>query len=80
MNKQEILQKAAEDREQEVMLYQINIDNFSLAIKRVDAMPEYERKELAEFRSDLLMRLVDSRREQKKAQIMLDVILDQLGA
>jgi muramoyltetrapeptide carboxypeptidase LdcA involved in peptidoglycan recycling len=76
MNKQyrlEILRSALDARIKEVTEYQVNIDNFRLAIERVGDDPG-----LSEFRTQLEQLLQSSLLEQRKAQIMLDVIRQQL--
>jgi hypothetical protein len=78
MNKQEILKQAFEAREQEVLGYQINIDNFALAVAYIDAMPDDERAEMVDFRADLAQRLAAERHQQKRAKIMLAVIHQQV--
>lgn len=78
MNKTEILHDAIKNRELEVMGYQINIDNFALAIAHIDRLPDAEREEMSAFRADLAQRLQVERHEQKKAAIMLAVIRQQV--
>lgn len=80
MNKHTILTQALQAREEEVLGYQINIDNFALAIAHIDAMPDDERAEMAEFRTDLANRLAAERHQQKRAAIMLAVIRQQVEA
>jgi hypothetical protein len=74
-----ILATALEAREQEVMHYQINIDNYTLALQQIAAMPANERAELASFEDQLQTLLASEKLEQKKAKIMLDVIKSQVG-
>jgi len=69
----EILKSSLEGRIREVTEYQVNIDNFTLAIEAVGDDPE-----LAEFRLQLEDLLRSSRLEQRKAQVMLDVIRKQV--
>jgi hypothetical protein len=69
----EILKSSLEGRIREVTEYQVNIDNFTLAIEAVGDDPE-----LAEFRLQLEDLLRSSRLEQRKAQVMLDVIQKQV--
>lgn len=69
----EILTSALDARIREVTEYQVNIDNFSLAIERIGNDPE-----LQEFKVQIEGLLSSSILEQKKAQIMLDVIKSQL--
>lgn len=69
----EILTSALEARIREVTEYQVNIDNFRLAIERIGDDPE-----LQDFKIQIEGLLASSLLEQKKAQIMLDVIRSQL--
>ena len=69
----EILNSAFEARVKEVTEYQVNIDNFRLAIDLIGDEPD-----LQEFRQRLHELLASSIHEQRKAQIMLEVIQSQL--
>ena len=69
----EILTAALDARIKEVTEYQVNIDNFRLAIEHVGDDPE-----LQDFKANLSGLLASSILEQRKAQIMLDVIRAQL--
>jgi hypothetical protein len=69
----EILTSALDARIKEVTEYQVNIDNFRLAIERVG-----DNQELQTFKENLQNLLSSSIIEQRKAQIMLDVIQSQL--
>jgi hypothetical protein len=79
MNKEEILATSLDARIQEVMHYQINIDNYVLALEEIDNLPPDERADLLSFAEQLQALLVSERLEQKKSQIMLSVIKRQLG-
>ena len=68
----ELLESSLAAREREIIEYQVNIDNFRLAIKQV------EDADLQEFKAQLQNLLASSLLEQKKAQIMHDVIKHQL--
>ena len=70
----EILTAALDARIREVTEYQVNIDNFRRAIIKCGSDPE-----LATFKDQLEALLASSLHEQKKAQIMLDVIQEQIG-
>lgn len=72
--KLEILTQAKEVREQEVLEYQINVDNYVLGIAQLEASGEQP-----EFKAQLEQLLSDTRREMGKAQLMLDVINIQLN-
>jgi transcriptional regulator CtsR len=69
----EILTSALPARIKEVTEYQVNINNFRLAIERIG-----DDVELQEFKQQLQGLLASSLFEQRKAQIMLDVIKSQL--
>ncbi len=78
MDKQTILKQAVQARKDEVLGYQINIDNYTLALAHINKMPETEQVELAEFKEMLTSLLKSEIVEQKKAKIMLAVIEQQL--
>jgi hypothetical protein len=69
----EMLTSAVEIRKKEIMEYQINIDNFRLAIDLAAQDPEME-----DFKKQLEDLLRSNTIEQKKAKIMLQVIQQQL--
>jgi hypothetical protein len=64
-----------ESRTEEVLHYQINIDNYKTAIIKAQDDPE-----LAGFVEQLKELLSSSILEQKKAKIMLEVIKEQIEA
>lgn len=70
---QEILTSALEGRLKEVTEYQVNITNFTLAIERIGDDPS-----LQDFKANLEGLLASSTLEQRKSQIMLEVIQSQL--
>lgn len=78
MTKHEILKNALVARQDEVLHYQINIDNYVLALAHIDQMSDADRAELADFRARLLDLLKSEMHEQKKAKVMLAVIQQQL--
>ena len=69
----EILTAALDARIKEVTEYQVNIDNFRLALVRIGDDPE-----LQEFKAQVESLLASSIFEQKKAKIMLEVVQSQL--
>lgn len=75
MTKQETLKVNHQARVDEVLNYQINIDNFRLALEEVERRSD---PDLEGFKAQLQELLASSILEQKKAQIMLDVIASQL--
>ena len=76
--REEILAMSLEGREQEVMTYQINIDNYALALEEIGNLPPDERNELLDFAEQLRSLLTSEKLEQKKAKIMLAVIKKQV--
>jgi len=77
MNKLQTLQSALEPRNNEILDYQINIDNYIRAIEKINA-EHADNSAMIEFR-DLLADMVESHKtEQLKAIIIRDVIADQI--
>lgn len=70
----EMLTAAYDARIKEITEYQVNIDNFRLAIEKIG-----DDADLQEFKNHLSGLLSSSIIEQKKAKIMLSVIEQQLG-
>ena len=66
----DILTQSIEARENDIMLYQINIDNYRAAIADIEA----NHPDLSDFADQLQDLLQSSLREQKKEQIMLAAI------
>ena len=79
MDKIAALKIALESRKSEIQEYQINIDNFELAIQEIEFMSQSEQDEMAEFKANLEKLLKEHIHEQKKAAIMLRVVQKQLG-
>jgi hypothetical protein len=78
MNKLSILTPALEGRDQELLGYQINIDNYVLAIEKINT--HYANNDdLITFRDELQTRLDEERRQQLRSQIIRDVIADQIA-
>lgn len=75
MDKYTTLTEAKKHREDEVLEYQINIDNYRLAIEKAAQDPD-----MVEFKAQLESLLASSIIEQKKAKIMLEVVIEQLNA
>lgn len=73
----EILQSTNEAREREVLHYQINIDNYCLAINEIDENYS-DHPEMLEFRKHLQYLLQSALTEQLKEKIMLNVTRKQL--
>jgi hypothetical protein len=78
--REEILVSALEAREQEVMHYQINIDNYTIALGEISKLSVEEKAELSGFADQLRTSLASEKLEQKKAKIMLAVIQKQVNA
>lgn len=78
LSREEILAKALEARVQEVMHYQINIDNYTLALEKMAHLPPHEQQELSAFAEQLRGLLASEKLEQKKAKIMLEVVKQQV--
>lgn len=76
--REEILAASLDARVQEVMHYQINIDNYALALEQISQLPPDERNELSAFSDQLRTLLASEKLEQKKAKIMLAVIQQQV--
>jgi len=71
----EMLQSSLTARVREITEYQVNIDNFRLALEACEDEPD-----MAQFREQLSELLRTSTIEQRKAKIMHDVIAKQLEA
>lgn len=73
-----ILTEALAHREGEVLMHQINIDNYRLALAEIEAnYPDDD--SLVDFANTLKSLLETSIVEQRKEIIMRDVIAKQLG-
>jgi hypothetical protein len=77
--REETLKASLQGREQEIMHYQINIDNYTIALDEISKLPDDERAELSGFAEQLTGLLASEKLEQKKAKIMLAVIKRQLA-
>ena len=78
--REQILAASLDARLHEVMHYQINIDNYTLALAEIENLPEQDRYELRVFADQLQNLLISEILEQKKANIMLAVVKKQLTA
>jgi ribosomal protein S3AE len=74
MTRSEILAQAKTMREQEVADYQFQIDTYVIAIEH-----SANNTEMTEFREHMQNMLEANRKEQAKAQLMLDVINIQIS-
>jgi len=77
--REEILELSLEARTQEVMGYQINIDNYTIALSEISKKSLADQAELSEFADQLRNLLSSEKLEQKKAEIMLAVIHQQVS-
>jgi hypothetical protein len=77
MNKLETLKSALDGRNDEILGYQINIDNYARAIDKINAQ-HTDNPAMIEFRDRLADLLESHKTEQLKAIIIRDVIADQL--
>ena len=77
MNKIDTLKTALEGRNQEILGYQINIDNYVRAIAKINA-EHADNAAMIEFRDQLADMLTSNRTEQLKTTVIRDVIVDQL--
>lgn len=71
----EILTSALEGRRREITEYQVNIDNFRLAIDKISDSDT----EMQAFKAHLQQLLQENIIEQRKSQIMLEVIESQIS-
>ena len=78
MNKLQILQASIEPRNDEILSYQINIDNYMRAIDKINAQYA-DNPALIEFRDKLDDEVKNHKTEQLKSIIIRDVIVDQIN-
>jgi hypothetical protein len=78
MNKFETFQSSLVARDEEIIGYQINIDNYARAIDKINA-EHTDKPAIVEFRDKLAEMLEQHKIEQLKTQIIRDVIADQLA-
>lgn len=77
MNKVEILQSSLAARNDEILGYQLNIDNYIRAIAKINA-EYFNNIAIVDFGANLSRLLEEHKTEQLKAIIIRDVIADQL--
>jgi glucuronate isomerase len=77
--REEILEVSLEARTQEVMGYQINIDNNTNALSEIGKKSPADHAAFSEFSQQLRNLLASEKLEQKKAEIMLAVIQQQVS-
>lgn len=78
--KHQTLSDALTHRISEVESYQINIDNYTLAIAKIDAHYADDPDLSGSFKTDLQQRLEVEIIQQRRAIVIRDVIADQLNA
>jgi chemotaxis regulatin CheY-phosphate phosphatase CheZ len=78
MDKLETLKSALEGRNDEIMSYQINIDNYERAIAKINE-EHSDNPAMIEFRDRMNELLLSSRTEKLKASVIRDVIADQVN-
>jgi len=78
MNKLQILQASLEPRNDEILNYQINIDNYTRAIDKINTQYA-DNPALIEFRDKLAAEVTNHITEQLKSIIIRDVIADQIN-
>jgi len=75
----QILTESIAGRKQEIMHYQINIDNYVFAIEDIEQNPNADDDMLA-FKATLQDLLASSKREQTKSKIILKALEAQLAS
>ena len=81
MNKKEILKSAVNQRLQDELMYHINIDNYRLAIEKIDREHNTNSNfdlAIQEYKNHIQELLNSSLIELRKTEIMREVIQDQL--
>ena len=73
----EILRSSAQGRREGVMNYQINIDNFALAIKKIESC-HMDKPHMVAFADQLRAMMRSNIEEQDKERVILEVIEMQL--
>lgn len=77
MDKTTVLKDAVKARNDEILGYQINIDNYERAIAKINK-EHTDKPEILKFRDQLIDMLESHKTEQLKTAIIRDVIVDQL--
>ena len=72
--KNEILTSTLEGRRKEITEYQVNIDNFTLAIEEIGDDPLMQ-----DFKAHLQKLLTENQAEQRKCQFLYNVVDRQLN-
>lgn len=77
MDKTTVLKDAVKARNDEILGYQINIDNYERAIAKINK-EHTDKPEILKFRDQFIDMLESHKTEQLKTAIIRDVIVDQL--
>jgi hypothetical protein len=77
--REEIIAQNAAARAHSVMMYDINITNYEMAIAQLDATPDLA-PDMVEYRARLTELLASERRERNKEALILSVLEVQLPA
>ena len=77
--REEIIAQNAAARAHSVMMYDINITNYEMAIAQLDATPDLA-PDMVEYRARLTELLASERRERNKEALILSVLEAQLPA
>jgi uncharacterized transporter YbjL len=77
MDRITVLKDAVKARNDEIIGYQINIDNYERAIAKINK-EHTDKPEILKFRDQLIDMLESHKTEQLKTAIIRDVIVDQL--
>jgi hypothetical protein len=75
--REEIISQNIDARRHSVMIYDINITNYEMAIARIDLMEDAD-EDMVEYRGHLNELLTSERRERKKEVLILSVLEAQL--
>lgn len=78
MDKKTFFSDILEQRNNDIEMYQINIDNYQRAIDKIDNLHS-EKEGMDEFKTQLIELLRTTKIEQLKEIIMRDVVEDQLN-
>lgn len=78
MTREQILKDALVARDQELLGYQINIDNYRLAIEKIKS-DHPGNEDLRLFSEDIQRRLEEESRQQLRCKIIRDVIAAQVA-
>jgi uncharacterized coiled-coil DUF342 family protein len=78
MDKLEILKTSLDGRNQSIMMYQINIDNYTRALDHIATLSPAEQQQLEKFSEQLRALLITENLEQSKEKVLAHVIDQQI--